>query len=75
MNDVLITLLDSYLKNQMDIDAINDWIARNVWDVPVEDRDLIDRVALELAYIDDGHSDEELFRGRIRDVVAPIPLP
>ena len=75
MNDVLLTLLNSYLENQVDIDAINDWIARNVWDVPVEERDLIDRVALELAYIDDDHSDEELFRSRIRDVIAPVPLP
>ena len=75
MSDVLLALLNSYLKNQVDIDAINDWIARSGWDVPVEERDLIARVALELAYIDDGHSDEELFRSRIRDVVAPIPLP
>ena len=75
MSDVLLALLNSYLKNQVDIDAINDWIARNVWDVPVEERVLIDRVALELAYIDDGYSDEELFRNRIREIIVPIPVP
>lgn len=71
MNSELIALLTSYLEGQTDIDCLRDWIALNVWDSPEEARDLIDQVAVELAYIDDGNSDEDYFRIRMADFVTP----
>lgn len=71
MEDALVTLLQSYLRNQIDMHAVRDWIASNVWGIPIEERGLLDRVAAELAFVDDGYSDEPAFRSQIRNIVVP----
>jgi hypothetical protein len=71
MDIELINLLRAYVDQQIGIDEIRHWIARNVWDMAQADRYLVDQVAVELAYVDDGSSDEESFRLRISEMVAP----
>jgi hypothetical protein len=51
MTRELVTLLESYLRHETGVEAINDWIAVNIWDAPEDTADLIDQVAVELAYV------------------------
>ena len=67
----LLALLASYLEEKTGIDSIREWIALNVWDQPPETREHIDQVAVELAYINDGVSDEEAFRVRMAEILVP----
>ena len=71
MKDALLDILYSYLVDESDIDAIRDWIALNVWTASSEDRNIIDQVAVELAYIDDDNSSEHHFRARMAEVLSP----
>ena len=72
MIDEFISLLIQYLKEEIDIDAVDDWIAVHIWDASDEVRDnFIDPVFNELCYIRDGYSDESHFRSRVRDIVVP----
>ena len=68
MREEILALLTSYLGERIGIDSVRDWIAHNVWDSPAETRDLIDQIAVELAHIDDGNSDEEYFRTRMAEL-------
>ncbi|MCH8279370.1 MAG: hypothetical protein IIC96_01675 [Chloroflexi bacterium] len=70
----LLALLASYLESKLGIDSIRKWIAVKVWDRLPESRDYIDQVAVELAYIDDGVSDEEGFRIRMAEFLVPTVI-
>ena len=67
----LFALLASYLEEKTGIESIQEWIALNVWHRSPEARDLIDQVAVELAYINDRVSDEEAFRVRMAEILVP----
>ena len=77
MIDKFLALLTQYLREEVDINAVDDWIAIHIWDASDEVRDnFIDPVFNELCYLRDGYSDESHFRSRMRDIVAPtIELP
>lgn len=70
MIDELISLLVSYLRCETDLDAIGEWIAINAFDPQNECSDLIDQVTVELAYINDGVSNQKHFRSRMADILA-----
>ena len=72
MLDEFLALLTQYLREEVDINTIDDWIAAHIWDATDEVRDdFIDPVFNELCYIRDGHSDESHFRSRMRNIVVP----
>lgn len=71
MREDLLELLEVYLTAEADIDAIDSWIAANVWDAGEDDKHLIDEVAVELAYLSDGNSDEAHFRRRVAEILRP----
>ena len=64
MKDELANILFSYVRGYIDLDAIHDWMAANVWHLSGEAQELADEVGVELAYIDDVYSDEVHFQLR-----------
>ena len=74
MTNGLLDLLSFYLSGRSTLDDIRDWIALNVWGASLEDRDVIDRVAVELAHIDDGNSSEADFRARMVELSVPTVI-
>ena len=71
MNDQLLSLLSLYIDGKITAEVIDTWIALNIWDATGHDRDLIDQVAVELAYLKDGLSDESDFRTRMAEILYP----
>ena len=74
MNAAFLDLLFSYLGHECDIDVIRDWIDLNVWDASSQEREVIDQVAVELTYIDDGNSSEDQFRARMVELFVPTVI-
>ena len=62
--------LNLYLDGDIDLDALEERIIPLAWDTEFEDQDLIDLVSIEIAYINDGISDDAIFKARIADIVA-----
>ena len=76
MTDQLLSLLSLYVDKQIAVEEIDNWIALNIWDATGDDRNLIDRVAVELAYLKDLVSDESYFRTRMAEILSPsITIP
>ena len=71
MVDDLMAHLTLYLRGQIPLEAIREWIDVNVWAASEDARTAIDQVAVELAHVDDGLSGETEFRLRMADLVAP----
>ena len=71
MTDHLLSLLSLYVDEQITAEDVDNWIALNIWDATDDDRDLIDRVAVELAYLKDLLSDESYFRTRMAEILSP----
>lgn len=71
MTDQLLSLLSLYIDGNIVEEDIDNWIALNIWDATGHDRDLIDQVAVELAYLKDGLSDESAFRTRLAEILCP----
>ncbi len=69
--------LNLYLSGRIDLDSLEERILPLAWDNEFEDQDLIDLVLIEIAYINDGVSDESMFRARVAEIAATIdkPLP
>ena len=65
MKDELSNILFSYVRGHMGLEAIHDWMAANIWHLSGEAQELADEIGAELAYIDDGYSDEAHFRLRV----------
>lgn len=74
MTRELVNLLESYLRREIGVEAINDWIAVNIWDAPEDTADLIDQISVELTYITNGVSDEEHLRKRFAEILAPFKV-
>ncbi len=60
--DELANILFSYVRGQIGLEAIHDWLAANVWHLSGEAQELADEIGAALAYIDDGYSDEFHFQ-------------
>ena len=71
MTTDLLSLLSLYLVRQIELPQVRDWISLNVWNANQHERELIDRVSVELAYLDDGLLDEQPFRDRLLDAITP----
>ena len=58
-----------YLKRNISLDALRDWLARNQWDLANEEQHLADEADIALIHLDDGHIDEAALRSRLQDVL------
>ncbi len=74
MKDELIGLLLTYLLDLADLDAIDDWIGANVRNASGDAKVLMDKVSVQLAYLDDGYSDEDYFRAQMAQVLYPTSV-
>ena len=62
--------LNLYLNGDIDLDTLEERIIPLTWDTEFEDQDLIDLVSIEIAYINDGVSEESAFRERVGEIAA-----
>ena len=67
MDIELRTLLQGYLLNERTLDDLRDWVALYIWDVPADQYNDVDDLAIELAHLDDGLADdpEQYFRVQV----------
>ena len=63
--DKVLEALNLYLMGDIDLDTLEDRVIPLAFTTEYDDNDLIDHIAIELAYIKDGISDEPLFRERL----------
>ena len=64
--------LKLYLKGDIDLDALEERIVPLAWAPEFEDHELVGIVLTEIAYINDGVSDETIFRTRMAEMAAPM---
>lgn len=55
-----------YLKRNISLDALSDWLARNQWSLSKEEEHLSDEADVALIHLDDGHIDEAALRSRLQ---------
>ncbi len=70
MNTRILEILRSYLIGDIDFDTLEDRVISLAWEVDGEDRHLVDQIAVEISYVKDEVSDEDLFRARIADLTV-----
>ena len=69
-DNIALNALKRYLNGEIDLDALEYRIIPLAWDNDFEDQDLIGELFIEIAYINDGVSDEDLFRERVSKIAA-----
>ena len=74
MDNQLANVLFSYIRDEVALQAIHDWLATNVWLLSGEAQELADEIGAELAYIDDGYSDEDQFRLRTLNILQRLGI-
>ena len=62
--------LTRYLNGEIDLDSLEERIIPLAWDDKFENQDLVDLITIEIAYINDGVSDELTFRSRMAEFIA-----
>ena len=73
MRDNILEAIELYLNGDIDLDLLEYRVITLTWDDKSVDQDLVDRIAVELIYIKDGVSDEELFRTRVAEIASQAP--
>ncbi len=71
-DNIAFDVLELYLNGDIDFDALEERIVTLSWDPEHEDHDLVGLVLIEICYIKDGVSDEEIFRARVAEAAAPM---
>ena len=69
-DNIALDALKRYLNGDIDLDALESRIIPLGWDNDFEDQDLIGELFIEIAYINDGVSDEDIFRERVSKIAA-----
>ena len=69
-DNIALDALNLYLNGDIDLDALEDQIIPLAWDSNFRDQDLIGEIFIEIAYINDGVSDENMFRERVSQLAA-----
>ena len=72
MNDDLSKFLFAYLQGHITLSDIHDWMAVNVWNLTGDAQELADELGVELAYIDDGYSNEAHFQSRVLEILQRL---
>lgn len=65
MEEELRRLLHHYIAGRASLDEVTEWLARNIWGAPNIEHSLVDEVAIELAFLDDGSVEEAYFREQV----------
>ena len=73
-DDIALDALKRYLNGDIGLDALEERIIPLAWDNNFEDQSLIGELFIEIAYINDGVSDEDIFRERVSRIAA-VRLP
>ena len=69
-DNIALDALKRYLDGDMDLDALEHRIIPLAWDAEFADQDLVDEICIEIAYINDGVSNEDIFRERVSQLAA-----
>ena len=69
-DNIALDALKRYLNGEIDLDALEERIIPLAWDAEFADQDLVDELFIEIAYINDGVSDEDIFRERVSKIAA-----
>lgn len=69
MNASVQQLYREYLRREVSIDDLRDWLALNQWELNGLDEELADEVDVALAHLDDGYGDEDHLRSRLAFVL------
>ena len=69
-DNIALDALKLYLNGDIDLDAFEDRIIPLAWDNNFKDQSLIGEIFIEIAYINDGVSDEDIFRERVSQIAA-----
>ena len=69
-DNIALDALNRYLNGDIDLDALEDRIIPLAWDDNFKDQELIGELFIEIAYINDGVSDEDIFRERVSWLAA-----
>ena len=70
MRDKVLAILELYLEDELDIDALEERVIALAWSDDPVDFDPIDEVAVELSYLKDKVSDEDTFRQNLSNISA-----
>ncbi len=62
-------LYREYLRREVSLDDLRDWLTLNQWDLNGLDEELADAADVALAHLDDGYGDEEHVRSRLAFVL------
>ncbi len=62
-------LYREYLRREVSLDDLRDWLAMNQWELSGLDEELADEADVALAHLDDGYGDEEHLRSRLAFVL------
>ena len=73
-DNLALDALKHYLNGDIGLDAFEDRIIPLAWDDNFDDQELIGELFIEIAYINDGVSDEDIFRERVSQLAA-VRLP
>lgn len=69
MNRIL-SMLRLYLSEDLDMETLENHVIVSAPNAEGEFREFIDQIAVEIFYVWDGVSDEDLFRERVAELVA-----
>ena len=73
-DNMALEALKLYLNGDIDLDALEERIIPLAWDNDFKDQELIGELFVEIAYVNDGVSDEDTFRERVSQL-ASVRLP
>ena len=71
----ILELLTSYSMGDLDLESLEDLVIPLAWGDEGPAKNLVDRVAAEIAMVKDGASDEAMFRARVGEIVASSVTP
>ena len=71
----ILELLTSYSMGDLDLESLEDLVIPLAWGDEGPAKNLVDRVAAEIAMVKDGASDEAMFRARVEEIVASYVTP
>ena len=68
-------LYREYLRREVSIDDLREWLALKQWELNGLDEELADEADVALAHLDDGYGDENHLRNRLAFVLQTNTIP
>lgn len=70
MTSSIHQLYREYLRREISLERVRDWLTLNQWELNGREEELADEADVALAHLDDGYGDEENLRSRLAFVLA-----